>query len=154
MKQRTLEISVGVFMILAIASLLMLALRVSGLSDFYSGNGGYTVSAVFNNIGGLKIRSKVTIGGVRIGKVDKIKLYYNAKLDIYEPIVVMRIDSTVSKIPTDSHASILTAGLLGDNYIGIDTGHEETYLSNGEMITITTQALLLEDLISKFAVND
>lgn len=154
MKQRTLEISVGVFMVLAIASLLMLALRVSGLSDFYSGNSGYTVKAVFNNIGGLKVRSKVTIGGVKIGKVDDIKLSYNSDLDVYEPVVIMKINSNVAKIPSDSQASILTAGLLGDNYVGIEPGHDEDYLKDGDLITITTQALLLEDLISKFAVND
>lgn len=154
MKQKTLEISVGVFMVLAIASLLMLALRVSGLSDFYSGTSGYTVKAVFNNIGGLKVRSKVTIGGVKVGKVSDIELVYNAEDDVYEPIVHMSIDSRVARIPIDSQASILTAGLLGDNYIGIEPGHDEEYLSEGDLITITTQALLLEDLISKFAVND
>lgn len=154
MKQRTLEISVGVFMILAIASLLMLALRVSGLSDFYSSSSGYTVKAAFNNIGGLKVRSKVTIGGVKVGKVDDIQLIYNDDLDLYEPIVFMKLDPFVRKIPVDSQASILTAGLLGDNYIGIDPGHDEEYLKEGDFITITTQALLLEDLISKFAVND
>lgn len=152
MKMRTVEISVGLFVILGIASLLMLALQVSGLSDFYRADSGYKIKAVFQNIGGLKVRSKVTVGGVRIGRVTAILLEQN-KLHEYQPVVEMSIDTKVNNLPKDSSAKILTAGLLGDNYVGIELGQEEEFLAEGDTITLTSQAMVLEDLISKFAVS-
>lgn len=152
MKTRTVEIWVGFFVVLGIAALLMLALQVSGLGSFYQRDDGYTVSAVFQNIGGLKVRSKVTVGGVKIGRVTAINLKQNEYKE-YQPIVDMTINSSVKNLPKDSIAKILTAGLLGDNYIGIELGRDETFLENGDVITLTSQALLLEELISKFAVG-
>ena len=152
MKMRTVEIWVGCFVVLGITALLMLALQVSGLGSFYQRDEGYKVYAVFQNIGGLKVRSKITIGGVRIGRVSKIQLKQNEYKE-YQPVVEMTINSHVKNLPKDSTAKILTAGLLGDNYVGIDPGRDEAFLENGDMITLTSQALLLEELISKFAVN-
>ena len=151
MKTRNLELYVGTFVLFGIISLLMLALQVSGLSDFYRKDQGYEVKAIFQNIGGLKIRSKITIGGVAIGRVVDIKLEEND--GEYEPIVYMSINPNVNNIPRDSSAKILTAGLLGDNYIGIELGQEQVPLKSGDVISLTSQAVLLEELISKFAVG-
>lgn len=151
MKTRNLELYVGTFVLFGIISLLMLALQVSGLSDFYRKDQGYEVKAIFQNIGGLKIRSKITIGGVTIGRVVDIKLEEND--GEYEPIVYMSINPNVNNIPRDSSAKILTAGLLGDNYIGIELGQEQIPLKSGDVISLTSQAVLLEELISKFAVG-
>lgn len=152
MKTRTVEIWVGFFVVLGIASLLMLALQVSGLGSFYQRDGGYKLYAVFQNIGGLKPRSKITLGGVKIGRVTAITLKQNEYKE-YQPVVEMTINSTIKNLPKDSTAKILTAGLLGDNYIGIELGRDEKFLEAGDVITLTTQALLLEELISKFAVG-
>ena len=151
MKTRNLELYVGTFVLFGIISLLMLALQVSGLSDFYRKDQGYEVKAIFQNIGGLKIRSKITIGGVTIGRVVDIKLEAND--GEYEPVVYMSINQNVNNIPRDSSAKILTAGLLGDNYIGIELGQEQIPLKSGDVISLTSQAVLLEELISKFAVG-
>ncbi len=152
MKIKKFEVWVGLFVVLGIASLLMLALQVSGLSDFYSEKQGYTVKAGFSNIGGLKIRSKVTISGVTVGRVMGISLHQNSFGD-YQAMVSFSIDNNFKNIPVDSSAKILTAGLLGDNYIGIVPGQSEEFLQPGSTIELTSQALLLEDLISKFAVG-
>ena len=153
MKTRTIEIWVGCFVVLGIASLLMLALQVSGLSDFQQHSSGYKIKAVFQNIGGLKVRSKVTVGGVRVGRVTAITLEQN-EFKEYQPVVELTINPKFNNLPKDSIAKILTAGLLGDNYLGIELGQDEVFLEEGDVITLTTQALLLEDLISKFAVSD
>ena len=152
MKIRTIEILVGFFVVLGIASLLMLALQVSGLGSFYEYDEGYKLFAVFQNIGSLKPRSKVTLGGVKIGRVTAITLKQNEYKE-YQPVVEMTINSTIKNLPKDSSAKILTAGLLGDNYIGVELGRDDKFLENGDVITLTTQALLLEELISKFAVG-
>jgi phospholipid/cholesterol/gamma-HCH transport system substrate-binding protein len=152
MKIKKFEVWVGLFVVLGIAALLMLALQVSGLSNFYTGKHGYTVKAAFNNIGGLKVRSKVTISGVTVGRVIDISLEQNTYKE-YQAIVSMSIDSNVQNIPQDSSAKILTSGLLGDNYVGIVSGQAQEYLHEGSVIELTSQALLLEDLISKFAVG-
>jgi len=152
MKMRTIEIAVGLFVVLGIAALLMLSLQVSGLSEFYRTDNGYKIKAVFQNIGGLKVRSKITVSGVRIGRVTGILLEQN-QMKEYQAVVEMTIDKSVTNLPKDSSAKILTSGLLGDNYVGIEPGHEEAYLVDGDTITLTSQAIVLEDLISKFAVS-
>lgn len=153
MKINRFEVWVGLFVVLGIASLLMLALQVSGLGDFYHKEQGYAVKASFTNIGGLKVRSKVTISGVTVGRVLDISLQQNPYGE-YHAIVTLSIDKHLAKIPEDSSASILTAGLLGDNYVGIVPGQSEEYLKEGSTIELTSQAIQLEDLISKFAVGD
>jgi len=152
MKIKRIEVWVGLFVVMGIAALLMLALQVSGLSDFYDGHKGFRVKASFSNIGGLKVRSKVTISGVTIGRVMNISLHQNTYGE-YEAMVELSIDDSLNKVPDDSSAKILTAGLLGDNYIGIVPGQSTTFLHEGSTIDLTSQALLLEDLVSKFAVG-
>lgn len=151
MKTKIIEFWVGLFIILGICSLLMLALQVSGLTDLYSEK-GYTLKAVFKNIGGLKTKSKVTINGVKIGTVSKISLIYD-EFNEYHALVEMDINKSYRNLPKDSSAKILTAGLLGDNYVGIEPGMEDVFLKANDVIELTQQAVLLEDLISKFAVN-
>lgn len=152
MKKRTIEIWVGLFIVMSIAGFLMLCLQVSGLSDFYQENGGYKIFAAFKNIGGLKPRAKVTINGVTIGRVTEISLKQD-EYGEFDAMVQLSIDRNYQQIPKDSAAKILTAGLLGDNYVGIEPGMEETYIQAGDTIELTSQAILLEDLISKFVAG-
>lgn len=148
MQTRTLEISVGLFLLGGLLALLLLALRVSGLSV---GSGGetYKVYAYFNNIAGLTSRAKVTMAGVAIGKVTAIDL----DRDSYTGRVTMELDRRVDNLPSDSTASILTAGLLGEKYVGISVGGDEKLLKDGDAIRDTQSSLVLEDLIGKFLLN-
>ncbi|MEX6502382.1 outer membrane lipid asymmetry maintenance protein MlaD [Pseudomonas zhanjiangensis] len=148
MQNRTLEIGVGLFLLAGLLALLLLALRVSGLT-LGSGEGTYQVYAHFNNIAGLTVRAKVTMAGVTIGKVTAIDL----DRDSYTGRVTMALDSDVDNVPLDSTASILTAGLLGEKYIGISVGGEEEVLAEGSTIYDTQSSLVLEDLIGKFLLN-
>ncbi|HSX20716.1 MAG TPA: outer membrane lipid asymmetry maintenance protein MlaD [Gammaproteobacteria bacterium] len=152
MKNRKIEIWVGLFVVLSIAALLMLALQVSGLSNFYSAKGSYIVKASFTNIGGLKVRSKVTICGVTVGRVVNISLEKTESGE-YEALALLAIQNDFAKIPDDSSAKILTAGLLGDNYVEIVPGQSENFLKDWSLIELTSQAILLEDLISKLATG-
>ncbi|MFP8967096.1 outer membrane lipid asymmetry maintenance protein MlaD [Pokkaliibacter sp. CJK22405] len=145
MKVRALEMTVGAMMLAGIAALLVLALKVSGLT-FSASEPTYTVYARFDNIGGLTVRSKVTIAGVLIGRVSDIQLdpkTMRAK-------VSMEINKSVNYLSTDSSAMILTSGLLGEKYIGIQVGADEDMLKDGSTIEYTQSALVLEDLIGKF----
>ncbi|HBN9059703.1 outer membrane lipid asymmetry maintenance protein MlaD [Pseudomonas aeruginosa] len=153
MQTRTLEIGVGLFLLagllaLLLLALLLLALRVSGLSV---GNAGdtYKVYAYFDNIAGVTVRGKVTLAGVTIGKVTAVDL----DRDSYTGRVTMEINQNVNNLPVDSTASILTAGLLGEKYIGISVGGDEDVLKDGSTIHDTQSALVLEDLIGKFLLN-
>ena len=130
------------------STLLLLALRVSGLSV---GNAGdtYKVYAYFDNIAGVTVRGKVTLAGVTIGKVTAVDL----DRDSYTGRVTMEINQNVNNLPVDSTASILTAGLLGEKYIGISVGGDEDVLKDGSTIHDTQSALVLEDLIGKFLLN-
>jgi phospholipid/cholesterol/gamma-HCH transport system substrate-binding protein len=148
MQTRTLEISVGLFLLGGLLALLLLALRVSGLSVGSSGE-TYKVYAYFNNIAGLTSRAKVTMAGVAIGKVTAIDL----DRDSYTGRVTMELDKRVDNLPSDSTASILTAGLLGEKYVGISVGGDEKLLKDGDAIRDTQSSLVLEDLIGKFLLN-
>lgn len=148
MQNRTLEVGVGLFLLAGLLALLLLALRVSGLTVGSSEN-TYKVYAHFENIAGLTIRSKVTMAGVTIGKVTAIDLDRNS----YMGRVTMVLDDAVDNLPADSTASILTAGLLGEKYIGISVGGEEEVLRDGSTIHDTQSSLVLEDLIGKFLLN-
>ncbi|SEM30653.1 phospholipid/cholesterol/gamma-HCH transport system substrate-binding protein [Pseudomonas sp. ok272] len=148
MQNRTLEIGVGLFLLAGILALLLLALRVSGLSPV-SSNDSYKLYAYFDNIAGLTVRSKVTMAGVTIGKVTAIDL----DRDNFTGRVTMQLEKRVDNLPTDSTASILTAGLLGEKYIGISVGGEDTLLKDGGTIHDTQSSLVLEDLIGKFLLN-
>ena len=145
MNSRVVEIMVGVFMALFFAALFMLAMRVSNLNSL-SGGDGYTVTARFENIGGLKVRSPVSAGGVKIGQVSDIS--YDS--ETFQANVVLTINEAYSSFPLDTSASIYTAGLLGEQYIGLDPGAEEDFLQDGDEITLTQSAVVLEKLISQF----
>jgi len=148
MQNRTLEVGVGLFLLAGLLALLLLALRVSGLT-VGSSETTYKVYAHFENIAGLTVRSKVTMAGVTIGKVTAIDLDRNS----YMGRVTMVLDNDVDNLPADSTASILTAGLLGEKYIGISVGGEEEVLRDGGTIHDTQSSLVLEDLIGKFLLN-
>lgn len=144
MTKRTMEFIVGLFMLAGLAALILLAFKVSGLTKL--GNGDtYTISAEFDNIGGLKVRAPVAIGGVRIGQVDNITLDKNS----FRAVVTMRIDDKFNNLPDDSSASIFTQGILGSNYISIAPGFEPESLKPGEQVETTHSALILENLIGQ-----
>ncbi|SFG76487.1 outer membrane lipid asymmetry maintenance protein MlaD [Neptunomonas qingdaonensis] len=148
MRMRWIEIMVGFFMVLGILALLGLALNVSGLKLATKAN-TYTVQARFENIGGLTSRAKVTLSGVQIGEVKSIQIDKKRLV----AIVTMKIYSDVDYLSTDSSAKILTAGLLGEQYIGISVGFEEASLKDGDTINDTQSAMVLEELIGKFLFN-
>lgn len=147
-QKRAVELGVGLFVAAGIAALLMLALKVSNMSNFSSAD-GYNITARFENIGGLKVRSPVTVSGVRVGRVAAIELDDKD----YEAVVYLHIDSSYNKLPTDSTASILTSGVLGENYIGLEAGADETFLKEGGEVKLTQSAMVLEQLIGKFLFN-
>ncbi|AUH73296.1 toluene transporter subunit: membrane component of ABC superfamily [Legionella sainthelensi] len=153
-KQRYVDFSVGLFMLLGVLALLVMTMKVSNFSNFMSQD-HYQVTAGFTDIGGLKVRAPVTVAGVKIGEVTRIELQpgeLNAK-------VTMRLRSD-KKIPyEDTSARILTEGLLGSNYISIVPGFEDEeskdhpYLQNGDVIDKTQEAIILENLIGQLLFN-
>lgn len=144
MQTKNIEIIVGAFLLAGILALLMLAFQVSGLTDI-TGKNGYTITAAFDNIGDLRVRAPVSIGGVRVGEVTDIELNPNT----FKAIATLRINANEKTIPTDSTASIYTQGLLGSNYISITPGFANTNLKNGDKITMTHSAVILENLIGQ-----
>ena len=142
---RVLEIVVGMFVALGIAALFMLAMKVSNLSTL-GNDEGYTVKARFENIGGLKVKSPVSVGGVRIGQV--IAIDFDQKL--YEAVVTMLINRDYNRLPEDTSASIFTAGLLGEQYVSLEPGADETYLKDGDAIKLTQSAIVMEQVIGQF----
>ncbi len=145
MTSRKVEIMVGLFVVAAVAAFVMLAMNVSNMSS-YGGGESYVLKARFDNIGGLKVRSPVSAGGVTIGRVIDVQ-YDN---ETYEALVSMNIDTAYSKFPVDTAASILTSGLLGEQFIGLEPGAEEDYLMAGDVIDLTQSALVLEQVIGQF----
>ena len=145
MRTRLMELAVGFFMILGIVGLVLMALRVSGISTADAGD-KYTVKAYFENLGGLTERARVSMSGVPIGRVTKITL----DVEDYVAVVEMEINKSMSTLTTDTSASILTAGLLGEKYVGLTVGAEDEYLGDGDVIEDTQSALVLEELIGQF----
>jgi phospholipid/cholesterol/gamma-HCH transport system substrate-binding protein len=145
---RTLEIWVGVFVAAGIAALFMLTMRVSNLSGVLD-EGGYVLTARFENISGLKERSPVTMAGVNIGRVTKIGFDPRT----YQAIVTMRINNRFDNLPRDTSAAIFTAGLLGEKYIGMEPGGSDEVLRPGNEIELTQSSLVLEQLIGQFLFN-
>lgn len=143
-----LEIWVGLFVAAGMAALFMLAMKVSNMTAF-ADDEGYTVTARFENIGGLKIRSPVSMAGVRVGRVADIT--FDGKT--YEAVVTMSIAKQYNTLPKDTSASIFTAGILGENYIGLEAGAQDEYLQDGGAIKITQSAVVLENLIGQFLFN-
>lgn len=144
-QKKSTEITVGLFVALGIVALVFLVMKVSNLSAF-NDEVGYVVTAEFENIGGLKTRSPVTLAGVRVGRVESI----NLDPDTYDAIVTLNLYSSFDTLPTDTAASIYTAGLLGEQYIALEVGAEEEFLKDGDVIELTQPALVLEQVIGQF----
>lgn len=144
MKQSTtLEIMVGVFVALGFAALFMLAMKVSNISAL-NNEDGYQVKVYFENVGGLKVRSPVTVAGVRVGRVERIE--FDDKL--LEARVTLKIKRDI-RLPSDSSAGIFTAGLLGEQYVGLEPGGADTDLKEGDVIALSQSALVLEQIIGR-----
>jgi phospholipid/cholesterol/gamma-HCH transport system substrate-binding protein len=145
---RTMEIGTGLFALLGIGALFFLTTQTTGNRDF-DADQTFEVTARFENVGSLKPRAPVSMSGVTIGRVTDIQFDPVA----LEAVVRMVIDSRYSEIPDDSDASILTAGLLGSQYIGLQAGGSPVYLEDGSEIYFTQSAVILENLIGKFLVR-
>ena len=145
MQRKGLELMVGLFVLAGILALAALALRIGNLGGI-SVSDGYTVTARFDNIGGLKVRSPVKLGGVLIGRVTAISV----DQEDFRALVTIRLAKEYNKLPADSSVAVNTAGLLGEQYLSLEPGGDEEVLKNGDEITITQSALVLEDLIGKF----
>jgi phospholipid/cholesterol/gamma-HCH transport system substrate-binding protein len=144
MNRSILDLWVGFFVLLGVAALMFLALKVGNLSSAHMAE-TYVLEAKFDNIGGLKVRGPVKSAGVVVGRIADIK--FDAAT--YEAVVLMNIDGRY-QFPKDTFASILTAGLLGEQYIGLDAGGDEKMLKAGDKVTKTQSAVVLEKLISQF----
>jgi phospholipid/cholesterol/gamma-HCH transport system substrate-binding protein len=142
-----IELTAGLFLLLAIAALIFLAVQATDRGVAIGES--YTVTANFTNIGGLKPRAKVSMAGVTVGTVDSISL----DPDTLEARVVMRISSQFDELPEDTSASILTAGILGDQYVGLEPGGSPDPLRDGDRILLTNSAMVLEQLISRYMFN-
>ena len=144
MGKKGIEVMVGLFVALGAVGLVFLALKAANLGSF-SGGDTYSVQARFDNIGGLKVRAPVRSAGVTVGRVSKVAL--DAKT--YQGVVTLDVDRGFV-FPKDSSAKILTAGLLGDQYIGFDPGGEDKNLAAGDNVPQTQSAVVLEELIGQF----
>jgi phospholipid/cholesterol/gamma-HCH transport system substrate-binding protein len=144
MERTTLDLWVGLFVLAGIGALMFLALKVGNIGSF-DANKTYAVTARFDNIGGLKVRAPVKSAGVVVGRVGEIR--FDSK--DYEAEVVLDINSTY-KFPIDSSASIMTSGLLGEQYVALEAGADEKMLAQGDTLKITQGAVVLENLISQF----
>lgn len=142
---RTAELWVGIFVLAGVAALFALAMRVSNIAAFQNTD-GYQVVARFQNIGGLRKQAPVTLGGVQIGRVESISLDQKT----FQAKVVLSIGQDYDNLPEDTSASILTSGLLGEQYVGLEPGGMEATLSDGDEIMLTQSALVLEKIISQF----
>jgi len=147
MSRKLLDLWVGFFVAIGFAAVLFLALRVGNLSSANFAE-TYQLTAKFDNIGGLKVRGPVKSAGVVVGRVADIRF----DPQTYEALVTVTIDSKY-QFPKDTFASILTAGLLGEQYIGLDAGGDEKMLKAGDVFSKTQSAVVLEKLISQFMFN-
>jgi phospholipid/cholesterol/gamma-HCH transport system substrate-binding protein len=142
--RKSIETLVGFFVLLGMLALVFLALKAANLGSISNGD-TYTLSAAFDNIGGLKVRAPVRTAGVTVGRVTHIQLDPKD----YKGVVTMEITRSY-QFPKDSAAKILTAGLLGDQYVGLDPGGDEKNLAPGDNIAQTQSAVVLENLIGQF----
>jgi phospholipid/cholesterol/gamma-HCH transport system substrate-binding protein len=145
---RSVEIGTGLFVLLGMTSLFFLTTQTTGGDDFRA-ESVYAVEARFENVGSLRERAPVTISGVTIGRVTSVT-FDPVSL---EAVVSFVVDSQYDQIPDDSDASILTSGILGSQYIGLQAGGSDMYLDDGSEILFTQSAIILENLIGKFLVN-
>ncbi len=142
---RAIDISTGLFVLLGMASIAFLVTQITSKEVSFNSD-SYRLKAQFENVGGLKPGAPVTMAGVNIGRVERIKYDMNQ----FKAVVTLRIDGEYNKIPNDSDASILTSGLLGGQYIGISPGGSDQVYKNGDRIEFVQDAIVLESLISKF----
>jgi phospholipid/cholesterol/gamma-HCH transport system substrate-binding protein len=147
MQRATLDLWVGIFVVAGLGALLFLALKVGNMSGFDSGK-AYTISATFENIGGLKPRAPIKSAGVVVGRVTDISFDNES----YEALVSMKLDQRFS-FPRDTSAAIMTSGLLGEQYIALEAGGDEKMLAEGDRLKLTQGAVVLENLIGQFLYN-
>ncbi len=144
MNRSAIDLWVGVFVAIGLGALLFLALKVGNLASFSTAE-TYRIEARFSNIGGLKVRAPVKSAGVVVGRVADIGF----DNETYEAVAVLTVDSRY-KFPRDTSAKILTSGLLGEQYIGLEAGADERALKDGERLRLTQSAVVLENLIGQF----
>lgn len=144
---KSLELMVGTFMLAGIVAMVWLALKVGNLSGVGIEN-SYHITAKFDNIGQLKVKAPITIGGVLVGRVSNIRIDDN-----FYAVATLDIGSKYNKIPKDTSASILTAGLLGEQYVALEPGGDDESLANGDELMVTQSAFVLEKMISQFLYN-
>jgi len=142
------EIAAGLFLLLGIAALIFLAVEATDSGGVKTGE-TYEVNAYFSNIGGLKPKAPVSMSGVTVGRVASIAL----DAESLEARVILKIDSQYNDLPSDTSASVLTSGLLGDQYIGLEPGGAPDALSDGDRILLTNSAVVLEQLIGRYLFN-
>ena len=147
MNRSTIDLWVGIFVVLGIGALLFLALKVGNLASF-STSETYSVQARFANIGGLKVRAPIKSAGVVVGRVADIRFDNES----YEALVTMNIDQRFH-FPRDTTAKILTSGILGEQYVGLEAGGDGVMLKDGDRVRLTQSAVVLENLISQFLFN-
>ncbi|MEW6611358.1 MAG: outer membrane lipid asymmetry maintenance protein MlaD [Pseudomonadota bacterium] len=144
MERKAVDWWVGIFVLLGLAALVVLALRVGNLADLGT-RGGYPIVATFDNVGGLKVKAPVKMGGVPVGRVQSISIDPQS----YLAVVRMEIEPGI-KLPTDTGASIYTAGLLGEQYVTLEPGGSPDYLKPNGRISLTQSAISLEQIIGQF----
>jgi phospholipid/cholesterol/gamma-HCH transport system substrate-binding protein len=147
MNRSTIDLWVGAFVVAGIGGLLFLALKVGNLASF-STSQAYMVHAKFANIGGLKARAPVKSAGVVVGRVADIRFDNES----YEAIVTINVDASY-QFPRDTTAKILTSGILGEQYVGLEAGGDGVMLKHGDRLRLTQSAVVLENLISQFLFN-
>ena len=148
MDRTLLDLWVGIFVAIGIGALFVLALKVGNASTTFNTGATYSVVAEFDNIGGLKVRAPVKSSGVVVGRVDDIQ--FDGKK--FTARVVMKIDKRY-EFPKDTSASILTSGLLGEQYVGLEAGGDSAMLKDGDTVKLTQSAVVLEKLIGQFLYN-
>ena len=149
MQSRALEVLVGLFVCLGVAAIFVMTFRVASLNNVGNGSGTYKVTAKFDTIGSLAPGASVKLAGVKIGRVDNI----NIDPTTFQAVVTLQIDGRQNMLPDDSVAKILTAGLLGEQYVGLEPGGDDKPLKNGDEIKLTQSAFVLENLIGQFLTS-
>ena len=147
MTRKELDLWVGIFAVIGIGAMLFLSLKVANLASFSAAD-TYQIQAKFENIGSLKVRAPVKSAGVVVGRVSEIHFDNES----FEAVVTLNIDGRF-KFPKDSSAKIMTAGLLGEQYIGLSPGGDSANLKNGDTLKLTQSAVVLENLIGQFLYN-
>jgi phospholipid/cholesterol/gamma-HCH transport system substrate-binding protein len=143
MEKRNLDILVGLFVLVGVVAVTFLSLKAANLSSF-SFDSTYSLTAKFDNVGGLKVRAPVKSAGVSVGRIRSITFDDKS----FQGVVTLDVDRRY-QFPTDSSAKILTSGLLGDQYVGLEPGADEKNLQQGDQVKITQSAVVLENLIGQ-----